>query len=401
MPVAVKIACCMFRYFPFGGVQRNFFRIAELLLQRGHEVHLYTLAWDGPPPPAGLRVHVIRAGAWRNHNRYEQFAKQVRERIARERFDLVVGFNKMPGLDVYYCGDPCFEHGARTRRSVLYRMSGRYRHFRAFEQAVFDASKRTQILLLSDVQRGHFQQCYATGDDRFHLLPPYVSRDRAALPDQAAARQSIRDELTIPADHHIVLMVGSDFRRKGVARAIRALASLPGELRSTTHLVVVGKGRPLFYRLLATRLGVAGWVHLLQGRSDVPQLLAAADLLVHPAIEENTGTAIVEALVANLPVIATANCGYAFHVDHSGAGTVIAEPYDQSQFNRLLRRSLVDSAVREQWRLSAAQYVQHTDMFSRPERAVELIEQIGAQRGHAGRGNAGSIAPESSGANRS
>jgi UDP-glucose:(heptosyl)LPS alpha-1,3-glucosyltransferase len=124
-------------------------------------------------------------------------------------------------------------------------------------------------------------------------------------------------------------------------------------------------------------------------------------LLVHPAIEENTGTAIVEALVANLPVIATANCGYAFHVEHAGAGIVIADPYEQAQFNRSLRQSLEDPALRERWRANAQRYVERTDMFSRPQRAVELIEQIGAQRMASGGGDIGQIESESCGANRS
>jgi hypothetical protein len=51
----LKLAFCLFRYFPFGGVQRNFLRIAELCALRGHEAHLYTLRWDGPPP-TGIRL---------------------------------------------------------------------------------------------------------------------------------------------------------------------------------------------------------------------------------------------------------------------------------------------------------------------------------------------------------
>ncbi|MCC4119214.1 hypothetical protein LLG90_28195, partial [Aromatoleum toluclasticum] len=59
------------------------------------------------------------------------------QRGGRVSADRIVGFNKMPGLDVYYAADPCFEDKARRLRKPLYRYSPRYRHFSAYERAVF------------------------------------------------------------------------------------------------------------------------------------------------------------------------------------------------------------------------------------------------------------------------
>ena len=70
-------------------------------------------------------------------------------------------------------------------------------------------------------------------------------------------------------------------------------------------------------------------VRLLGVREDIPELMAAADLLVHPARTETTGTVILEAIVNGLPVIASAVCGYAEHVARADAGAVLPEPFSQ------------------------------------------------------------------------
>jgi hypothetical protein len=68
----------------------------------------------------------------------------------------------MPGLDVYYCADPCYEDKARTLRNPMYRLSGRYRHFAAYERAVFAPQARTEILMISTVQQALFEKHYGT-----------------------------------------------------------------------------------------------------------------------------------------------------------------------------------------------------------------------------------------------
>ncbi|ESX91332.1 hypothetical protein X756_03305 [Mesorhizobium sp. LSHC412B00] len=55
--------------------------------------------------------------------------------------------------------------------------------------------------------------------------------------------------------------------------------------------------------------------------------MAAADLLIHPARIETTGTVIVEALANALPVITTDTCGFAPLVEKADAGVVIAGAY--------------------------------------------------------------------------
>jgi glycosyltransferase involved in cell wall biosynthesis len=106
-----------------------------------------------------------------------------------------------------------------------------------------------------------------------------------------------------------------------------------------TRLIAIGQDEPSVFCAGAS-LGVAEQVSILQGRSDIPRFLLGADLLIHPAYNENTGTVLLEALVAGLPVLATAVCGYAHYIEEAEGGLVVPEPFAQSRWMHCSRRCL-------------------------------------------------------------
>jgi UDP-glucose:(heptosyl)LPS alpha-1,3-glucosyltransferase len=345
----MKFAFVIFKYFPFGGVQRDMLRIARESVKLGHEVHVYTLSWQGEMPEEGIHVHVVEAKGWLNHRRYRDFIGKVRARIDGEHFDLVVGFNRMPGLDVYFAADPCFVERARQERTPLYRLTGRYRFFAECEEAIFGRDSGCQVLLLSLNEKSVFQRWYGTPDARFHLQPPVISAERFRLGDREEMRADVRQEFGFGADDKLLLMVGSGFKTKGLDRAIHAVAALPDLLKSRTRLLAVGQDNPSAFRKMAQALGVAGQVLIVAGRNDVPRLMQAADLLVHPAYRENTGLVLLEAMASGLPVLASDVCGYAGHVAESGAGRLATSPFNQEAFNRQVAEMLV-SDLQPEWR---------------------------------------------------
>ncbi|MCL2161224.1 MAG: glycosyltransferase family 1 protein, partial [Betaproteobacteria bacterium] len=170
----MQLAFCLFKYFPYGGLQRDFLRIALACQARGHGIRVYTLEWQGEMPQ-GFEVQFVPVRAWRNHNRCRKFGAWVEADLARRPVDRVIGFNKMPGLDVYFAADPCFEEKARTLRNPLYRLGRRYRCFAALERAIFAPEARTEILMISRAQQPFFERHYGTSPERFHLLPPGIS----------------------------------------------------------------------------------------------------------------------------------------------------------------------------------------------------------------------------------
>ena len=169
------LALVLFRYFPFGGMQANFLRIAKACLARGHRVDVYTLDWQDERPE-GLNIHIVKTTKRQNIRRYEQFSGHIETIMRAKSYDLVMGFNRMPGLDLYYAADPCFVERVRKTRPWYYRYSARYRHFKAFEQTLFGPASSTHILALSPLQIEEYRHNYATALDRFSLHPPGVQK---------------------------------------------------------------------------------------------------------------------------------------------------------------------------------------------------------------------------------
>jgi UDP-glucose:(heptosyl)LPS alpha-1,3-glucosyltransferase len=107
--------------------------------------------------------------------------------------------------------------------------------------------------------------------------------------------------------------------------------------------------------------------------------LLAADLLLHPARTENTGTALVEAMAAGLPVVVTENCGYAFHVREAGAGKVVPMPFQQETLDKTLQEVLSGSELRTLGE-NGVKYAERIDMTGLHDKAVDVIEAVASRR---------------------
>lgn len=368
----MQLAFCLYKYFPFGGLQRDFLRIARTCQARGHAIRVYVLSWNGEVP-AGFEVVHVPVRALTNPRRYAKFSAWVAADLARRPAERVIGFNKMPGLDVYFAADPCFEDKARSLRSPLYRLSGRYRHFSAWERAVFGPVSRTRILLIAPAQQEVFARHYGTPAQRFCLLPPGIAADRRAPPDAAQIRAAFRAEHGLGAEDRLLLQIGSGFKTKGLDRSLRAFAALPAPLRERTRLIAIGQDDPTPFKRLAARLGLARQVEILAGRDDVPRFLLGADLLIHPAYQEAGGIVLLEAVVAGLPVLATAACGFAPYVVEGDAGRILPEPFEQAALDRHLAALLEDAAERARLGRNGLAYAERADLYSLHERAADAI----------------------------
>jgi len=378
----MTLAFLIYAYFPYGGQQRDFLRVALACAARGHKVVVYTMKWEGPVPEA-LQINLLEVKSFRNHKRYERFAARVLLQLQESPVDLVIGFNKMPGLDVYFAADPCFAQRALKERAFYYRYTPRYRHFLRHEQAVFGPQSHTEALLLSPMQRQQFAHHYPQSVQRLHDIPPGISRDRQAPANAAQERAAFRAEHALNAGHLAVLQIGSGFVVKGVDRSLRAIAALPTAVRSRVRYFLVGQDKPDRFQRLAVRLGIAQQCVFLSGRDDVPRFLLGADLLLHPAYSESAGYVLLEAVVAGLPVLTTDTCGYAFHILQAGAGEVCESPFSQDDLNgRLLR--MLTSPERALWQRSGIDYGRREDLYSMPESVATMIEQFALQRGKRG-----------------
>jgi UDP-glucose:(heptosyl)LPS alpha-1,3-glucosyltransferase len=228
-------------------LQRDFMRIALECQKRGHQIRVYTLIWEGDVPP-GFEVLVAPVKAFFNHRRNEKLSAWMEADLAKRPVDRLIGFNKMPGLDVYYAADGCFEDKAQNLRHSLYRRWGRYRHFAEYERGVRQGRQDRS----ADDFRSAAAAVHQALRHAAEALPPAAAGHRPGPRRPANAdqiRAGFRAEFNLKDDELLLVQIGSGFKTKGVDRSLKALAALPAELKKRTRLFVIGQDDPKLFQM--------------------------------------------------------------------------------------------------------------------------------------------------------
>jgi UDP-glucose:(heptosyl)LPS alpha-1,3-glucosyltransferase len=208
------------------------------------------------------------------------------------------------------------------------------------------------------------------------VVPPTLSPTRRHPELRTGdGRQKMRSLLGIEPNSWLWLSIGVQPKTKGIDRTIEALNRYPN-----AQLIIVGLNQTdRASQSLAEHsrnLGVASRVKWLGHREDIPHVMSAADLLLHPARYDTTGTVILEAIVNGLPVITTAACGYAPHVEAADAGLVVREPFDFSLFVAALARAQ-EPSIQHGWSVSGIKYGNDAMLYRGRQRAAEIIMEVG------------------------
>ena len=172
-------------------------------------------------------------------------------------------------------------------------------------------------IVVSEKQRAEFESLGIAPDT---LQVIRYGLDLESLRRGGAA--DLRGELKLPAGTPLVGVVARVVAIKGQDVLLRAAARLRQRLPGV-HFVIAGDGdaRVEFERL-AMKLGVADRVHFLGWRRDIPALLGALSLVVLPTVMDFEGTplAVIEALAAGRPVVASDVGGVAEVIRHGETG---------------------------------------------------------------------------------
>ncbi|MBR7131553.1 MAG: glycosyltransferase family 4 protein [Lentisphaeria bacterium] len=365
-----QVAFSIFRYFPYGGLQLDMMRMAQEFTSRNIRVVIYCMGYDIAGVPPGIEFRVIPVRSWSNHGKALDFQKKLAKELAKEKFLAHVAFNRLTPADWYFAADQPFVES--VNRSFLEKMLPRYRTFAGMEKALFQAENDTRILCITQAQQKAFQRLYGTPDERIYQLPPGIDEKFASALELRKNRDELRRELGVGEEDILLVQVSSAFHTKGVDRSIAAVAALPENIRNRTRFLVIGRCRADAYIKFASRCGIGGQVIFAGGRSDVASLIAAADLMIHPARNEATGTVLLESLACGTPVLCSANCGFSPMVKEAG-NPVLPRLFRQKIFNRTLMVLLSTPGKLADLQLEAENYGKNGDFYRRAKCAVDLI----------------------------
>jgi UDP-glucose:(heptosyl)LPS alpha-1,3-glucosyltransferase len=365
----MQLAFCLYKYFPYGGLQSNFINIAKACQLRGHKIRVYVMDWSGETP-ADFEIVKIPATKYINYNKQKDFAELVSKHLSRHPVDLVIGFNKIPFVDIYYAADNCL---AEKQQGKWINWLPRYAFLLSSERELL-TSKNLTVMAISEQQISDFNRHYKTPLENIRLLPPGIRKD--CLYDESCKSKgdSIRQSLNLTDEQYLLLAVGSGFKTKGLDRSIKAIARLPEKIKKQCKFVVIGKDTFTAFKRLAAKMGIGDRVIHIDGAKNIADYLFAADLLLHPAYNEAAGMVLLEAGIAGLPVLVSENCGFSRYVSEYRFGQVIPQPFNEDVYVKMLTEMLESDRL-SLWSENGIRFGREADIFSRAERAADLIEE--------------------------
>ncbi len=279
------------------GAERLVVELLKHLAPQGLEVALLTIY--EPPVPSGNGLPFRHLTAGRRNRRDRTFLWKVVREIRRFRPHIVhthTHVGKYWGRIAAVCaGVPCIVHTEHnpcdSRRSSVETI---------VDRLLQPATSR--FITFFQEQSQHLGSFEHIPSSKLVVIP-----NGLAPPDKSADdRQQVRERLGIRPDQFAIIVVGRMEYQKNHELALYALAELEPEVKAKTLLLFAGAGKnELALRKLVAVLRLDDCVRFLGYRSDVPQLLPGVDLLLMTSRFEGMPLALVEAMLAEVPVAST------------------------------------------------------------------------------------------------
>jgi glycosyltransferase involved in cell wall biosynthesis len=366
-----------------GGAERYSIALVEQLAQR-HEVHVF--AQQVNHHAAGVSYHTVatpmRKPRWVNQLWYA-FATW---KATRRGFDIVhshenTWHGQIQTVHVVPVRHNLF-HGRTGLRRVLRWLkvltSPRLMTYLALEHLRFRPLPGRRVVVTSASLGETMAATYPGSKGMTHVITPGVH-----LPDLAGgpgSKARARQALGLPAEAMCLLFVGNDYRKKGLATLLQMLVELPDML-----LAVVGNPVQIpEFRRQAESLGLASRVFFLGSLQDVSPAYRAADVLVHPTLEDTFAMVVLEAMAHGLPVVVSSAryCGISGLLEHGLNALLVDEPRNSQALGSAVERVSADAGLRRKLGEEALLFAQGYgwEDIARRQEAVYLASLAPASR---------------------
>jgi glycosyltransferase involved in cell wall biosynthesis len=355
-----------------GGMERVLAELVTGLRKLGHHVTVIARTCQLSPDP-GVVFHRVRGPARPLLLAHPWFMLAGSLVVRRRRRGIVqatgaIVANRVDVIAVHYCHR--VGPASPSRAKLLYRLHSRAVgvYNRVAERYCYRPSRASAFVCVSDGVAEEMREHYPRVAPRVSTIYNGVDTDAFAPGAREADARALRDRLAIGDDRLVAAFVGSEWKRKGLDPAIRALALAP-----SWDLVVAGAGDEPSYREIADSLGVGAAVHWLGVTADVQLVYALADAFVLPTSYETFSLVTFEAAASGLAVLATpvsgvselivdGHNGYLIGRDPRTIGERLVALASDAALRARLGRAARKSALQFSW---ARMVARHHDLYQR------------------------------------
>lgn len=246
-----------------------------------------------------------------------------------------------------------------------------YRLVAELERRVY-SNPRTALILVARKAARDLGRYYGRRE-QFPVLYAGVNHAIFNPARREARRDAARRSLGLAANRFAVLLIGNDWRNKGLPvllDAIARLADLP------LDLLAVGDDDPSPYRRVISGLPANAHIRFLPPRIDVDFYYAAADAYAGPSIEDAFALPPVEAMACGLPVIVSSAAGVSEIVTNSVDGLILDDPTDGASLAAMIRRLYEDKEFRASLGARAAETAMQYTWERNGRELGQIFEEI-------------------------
>ncbi len=329
---------------PVGGMERQLVELILGLRRLGHPVRVIARTCE-LPPGSGVELYRVRTPGRPFSIAYPAFLIAGTLAVRRLRRGLVqatgaIVLNRVDAVAVHYSHQVGPVNP--SRRAVAFRVNAAAASLlkRLGERVCYRVSRARAFVCVSDGVAEEMRRAFPALATRLVTIHNGIDTEAFAPGPRAEDARALRGELGIAAGELVAVFVGSEWERKGLEPALRALAQAPG-----WTLLVAGSGDRPRYAALAAELGCSERVRFLGVSSDVAVLYAASDAFLLPSQYETFSLVTFEAAASALPVLATPVSGVRELIEHGRNGYLIER--DPAEIAARLRELAADPALRE------------------------------------------------------
>jgi glycosyltransferase involved in cell wall biosynthesis len=376
------------------GTERALAELLERLARKEHcEIHLYAqrvedlaldmtgnahvqesgaIMWHKVPSIRG--PHLLQFLSWLFLN---SFCRAWDRRFRGFRFDLVVS----PGIN-------CLDADVVIVHALFHRLrelASEEDHVSTTPGFFRRLHRRAYYSLLAGLERRIYsdpkvslaavsQRTAMLLKDYFHrqdvrVIPNGVDTIQFSPSARLALRAGARRRRAINETDFGLLLIGNDWRAKGletVLRAMSALRELP------IFLIAAGDDSPGSFRETAISLGISQRCRFEPSRQDVLDFYAAADLYVSPSREDSFGLPVAEAMACGLPAITSILAGVSSLLHDGVDSLILRDPHDSKTLATMIR-TLYQNA---EWRSRMGQAAAKTSLEWTWDRNAAAVWQL-------------------------
>ncbi|MEM7792335.1 MAG: glycosyltransferase family 4 protein [Verrucomicrobiota bacterium] len=362
----MKIAFVLYDYITLGERSDSCLRIAQELLQRKHQVLIFTRTWQGLFPK-GIDVHLLGRVGRTKASQNLHFLESLEEALAENAVDAIIAFDPIPHCDIYFLRDDTEATLSRAERKN--------------EKLLFKQSPAPSVFCITNDQIVHCREVYKSAGSDFLLRPANIKQVTRSDEEKERTRSELRSEYSIPDGRSIALYLTSQLKEEGLDRCLGALASCSAE--QDTELWVIGGGDPGKYAQETTQNALK--VRFLGGRQDIERFYDAVDVLLHPCMDAPIDRALIEAIIYGLPVISIPEVRYLSHLQASKAAKILKTPFDQNELNETLSSLINNRSLHTQLSQSALEYAENEELYNSDRKITDQILEILSPKSDSGK----------------